>query len=76
MYIEQGQWNLVRRVRNCAPTFQPNSNQPKLSEEKRNFENWSKIDRDRVKNVNCTPTYDKLPPPLQTNYWIADEEEA
>ena len=31
---------------------------------KKNFENRSKIDRDREKNVNCAPTFEKLPPPL------------
>ena len=30
----QGQWNWVRRVHNCAPTFHPNGNYLKLTEEK------------------------------------------
>ena len=31
---------------------------------KKNFENPSKIDRVRGKNVNCAPTFKELPPPL------------
>ena len=31
---------------------------------KKSFENLSKIDQIRGKNVNCAPTFQQLPPPL------------
>jgi len=32
---------------------------------KKNFENRSKIDQSRGKNVNCAPNCTQLPPPLE-----------
>ena len=33
---------------------------------KNNFGHQTKIDQNGVKNVNCAPTFEKLPPPLQS----------
>ena len=35
---------------------------------KKNFENPSKIDQVRGKNVNCAPIFQQLPPPLVPTY--------
>ena len=34
---------------------------------KKNFENPSKFDQVRGKNVNCTPIFQQIPPPLLIN---------